>query len=100
MGAINFSNEAKAKTAGEAYDYLVEEALYEHGHNPYNGTISTCDIGRCTLSFAKYNEKNRDKAYEHIEKNDWGSKWVADYVDLGKDAKGDRHFLFYGWASI
>lgn len=100
MGAINFSNSVKAKNAVEGYDILVDEALYEHGHNPYNGTISTCDMGRCTLSFKKFKEENYDKAYEHIEKNDWGSKWVADYIDMGKDDNGDSHFLFYGWASI
>ena len=99
MGAVNFSDEAKAKNASAAYDYLVEEALYEHGHNPYNGTISTCDMGRCTLSFKEFKEENIEKAYDHIEEIGWGSKWVADYVDLGKDKKGDSHFLFYGWAS-
>ena len=54
MGAVSFSNSVKAKTAGEGFNILVEQALYECGHRSYNGTISTCSMGRCTLSFKEY----------------------------------------------
>ena len=43
MGATTFGNLAvgRFKNASEAYDDLVSEALYESGHDSYNGTIST-----------------------------------------------------------
>jgi len=99
MGACNFSNMATAKNAGEAFDNLVEDAVYEYGHSGYNGTISTCCLGRCTLSFKKFDKANIDSAYKHIEDMDWGNKWTADYVDLGTVDNGNHKYLFYGWAS-
>ena len=41
MGAHNFHTQAYGVTAGEAYRDAVDQALYEYGHDPYNGTIST-----------------------------------------------------------
>ena len=44
MGANSFSQleVGKYKTAGEAYRAAKQEAEWEDGHDPYNGTISTC----------------------------------------------------------
>ena len=101
MGAINFCNTESGKTASEAYNKLCEEAVYYYGHDPYNGTISTCDMGRCTLSFKEYESGNEDKAYHHILKEmDYGEKRTANYVDLGYDSKRKtNHYIFYGWAA-
>ena len=99
MGGIGFTARAKAKNPGKAYDELVEEAIYYHGHDPYNGTISTCDLGRCTLSFPTFKEENLEKAYAHIEERDYGEKWTAAYVDLGKTKGGFHEYLFYGIAA-
>ena len=43
MGATDFGNLAvgRYKTASEAYNSLVEDALHDSGHDSYNGTIST-----------------------------------------------------------
>ena len=41
MGATNFSTTKVAKTPKEAYKKAVKGAEYEHGHDGYNGTIST-----------------------------------------------------------
>lgn len=99
MGGCSFSVSAKAKKPRDAFNELVEEAVYMYGHDPYNGTISTCEIGRCTLSFSKFEKENIETAYEHIEERDYGKKWVADYVDLGKCTDGLHEYLFYGIAS-
>tara|TARA_Y100001973_G_C5104288_1_gene284301 strand:+ start:335 stop:676 length:342 start_codon:yes stop_codon:yes gene_type:complete len=45
MGAFEQTEYAigRFKNAEEAYEYLIEEAQWEHGHSGYNGTISTSD---------------------------------------------------------
>jgi len=41
MGASDFRTVATGKDVADAYRNAVESATYEHGHDPYNGTIST-----------------------------------------------------------
>lgn len=41
MGAQSFQIKGRGETAKEAFGYLVEEAISEHGHDPYSGTIAT-----------------------------------------------------------
>ena len=44
MGATDFAVSIKTtKRADAAYRQIVEEAVYDYGHHPYNGTISTTD---------------------------------------------------------
>lgn len=43
MGATDFAVTAFGKTAADAYRNACEAALYESGHDAYNGTISTTD---------------------------------------------------------
>jgi len=43
MGATNFGTTKVAKNPKEAYKEAVEGALYEHGNDGYNGTISTTE---------------------------------------------------------
>lgn len=64
MGACDFSNMVWSnKGVCDAYQRAVEAALYEHGHDPYNGTISTTsrpvDI---TAKLPRYGTKAFDKA--------------------------------------
>lgn len=42
MGAQDFIIRQKASSPEEAYRLAVETAIVEEGHDPYNGTISTC----------------------------------------------------------
>lgn len=54
MGSYNFFSgisKEKASTAQDAYEYLVQEAIYEYGHNPYSGTIATTDGFRMFTDF-------------------------------------------------
>lgn len=83
MGACNFIHSIVAESATAGFDYLIEEANVNYGMESYNGSINTCSIGRRTLRFDKVNETNRKKAMKHIEDNNNGRKWSADYVDLG-----------------
>jgi len=42
MGATNFVEVMQGyDSADEAYSEAVSQAIYEYGHDPYNGTIST-----------------------------------------------------------
>ena len=59
MGAFESRDYAigRFKNAGEAYNKLVEEAEYEHGHDGYNGTISTSDGFKIITKYPRYNTK-------------------------------------------
>lgn len=84
MGAINFVEEVTTTgTIQDAFDRLVSEYEREYGERAYNGTISTCSLGSCKLSFDKYSESNYKKAQKYITDNHYGSKWIADYINLG-----------------
>ena len=118
MGAHNFSNTKMIKgTASDAYNELREEALYEDGHDAYNGTISTThgfvtprgDVPRYgTKAFDKWEDKVLDDSESYgIEK--WGDcmcieikgamlkKWKERRGLKGR--KGYRAFYFFGWAA-
>lgn len=41
MGAHNFHITSRGESPEEAYEKAVDDAYYEYGHDPYNGTIST-----------------------------------------------------------
>lgn len=104
MGGCDFHVRRAARTAEEAYRSLVEEALYESGHDPYNGTISTTSgfrevtppAGEALDSFI---ERTLDAAAD--DDNRPGAKWGrAACVDLGPSSTGPglREYLFFGWA--
>lgn len=83
MGACSFINKAEASSVYEAFDRLVEGAVRKYGDNRYNGTISTCNLGRTIKTFEKYSKTNEDKAYKLIEKDNYGEKRCAKAIDLG-----------------
>lgn len=83
MGACSFFHKIDGPSAGECFDILVQAAYEQSGHDPYNGTISTCTLGRvhrvadvCTPAVEK-------KVHKMIEDDDYGRKWVATCLDLG-----------------
>ena len=83
MGARSFNHVIQASSAGKAFDMLHGSATYEYGHDSYNGTISTCSMGRCVKSYGVYSKKNTQEAQKIIEDRDNGEKYRADYIDLG-----------------
>lgn len=83
MGACTFYKTCEAETARKAFEELTGDAAYEYGHGRYNGTISTCSMGRCVKTFAEYNKDNVIIADKIIKDLGCGSKWKADYIDLG-----------------
>ena len=100
MGACNFIQFKIAKTPREAFDELVWSVEWEHGHDPYNGTISTTSLSRKAPKVIRkrFTKKAFDDAYKVAEADDWGEKWESRVIDCGA-TKGGHMWAFYGWAS-
>ena len=112
MGAHTFSDTVIGNyTPQEAYRQAVDDALYEYGHDPYNGTISTTNGFQLltdhprpgTQAFYKWEEK----MLETVEK--WGHCYAVEIKGAAlkrwkeragfKGKKGIRGFYFFGWAA-
>lgn len=100
MGACNFIEFYKADTAEKAFKELVQQAEWEYGHDPYNGTISTTSLSRRPVKVIRkrFTKKAVDDAYKVAEKDGWGEKWESRVIDCGA-TKGGHMWAFYGWAS-
>lgn len=100
MGACNFIEFGVGKTAKDAFDALVEEAIYYYGHSDYNGTISTCDLSRKPVKVIQktYGPRAQKKAVQIAKDDNWGEKWEARIIDCGR-TKGGHMWAFYGLAS-
>lgn len=102
MGANAFRNTQSAKTAEEAFDFLVERVRYEDGNGGYTGTIAEKSGFR--MEQPRKGETPRACVSRCAEDDDhWSNdKWGdAACVDGGPDPKqpGLRIFYFFGWAS-
>ena len=100
MGACNFIEFGKGKTAREAFDALVAEAEYYSGHDPYNGTISTTSLSRrpAKVIRKRFTENAVKEAMKVAESDGWGEKWESRVIDCGA-TKGVHVWAFYGWAA-
>lgn len=84
MGAMRFCVVENGRNASEVFDRLAEEARLEYGNDSYNGTISTCSLcEKPSKTYSTYSAKVEDEAYRFIESQNYGEKWVANYIDLG-----------------
>ena len=106
----DFITFAYGKDMQSAYDNAVKQAIYECGHDAYNGTISTtCGFCKCygyvdsNTPWTKTKEgKAIKKAYELLNGMD---KRDCKGIDLGKVSNRITHhngwhkFLFFGWAA-
>ena len=74
MGAFEARDYAigRFKNAKEAYNYLVEQAEYEHGHDGYKGTISTSGGFKIIREHPRYDTK---KFWKFVDKTMDGTKW-------------------------
>lgn len=84
--AIHYkASKTEYETARQAFNALVEEAQYEYGHDPYSGTIATCEF------YGEIQMPVSDEAYE-LALDKIGKREVCYYED-------DDHFHFIGWAA-
>jgi hypothetical protein len=113
MGAEQFITTAEGATADEAFDAARKEALYEHGHRGYSGTIAekegftTFEVpalasadeamarvyARAVLS-GQFERGEGDEEMRRIGEAVDGKWGPAGHIPLA----GKRH-LFFGWAS-
>lgn len=76
MGATVINLRSAGNSMREAYNSAVEDAVYEHGNDPYNGTISTTrgfidltkEFKKSNLSIYEFS----DKLYEESRLQKWG----------------------------
>jgi len=105
MGATNIYLEIEADSLQSAYQSAYDQAVYEHGHNEYNGTISTTEgVIDKTDVFDRIVEGNKgntnkdtcssvdawcDEALDNTHKWDvvWGAKLE------------DNRYILAGWAA-
>ena len=112
MGAITFdlTEVGRYKNASEAYSEAVEEALYDMGHDSYNGTISTTDGFRKLNTHHRYGSKawNKwvEKLLDELDKRDcvcYEIKGTAlKKIKERRGYKGKRNvkaYYFFGWAA-
>lgn len=101
MGACNFIQFKAAGTAQHAFDALVAEAEWDHGHDPYNGTISTTYLKRGHATVAEeWGEAARDAAIGMADADGWGEKRESRAIDCGRTGEAGLHmWAFYGWAA-
>jgi hypothetical protein len=88
MGATSIKytvRQSEYESPQAAYRAMVEEAEYNYGHDPYNGTISTCEFrGRIARPC---NSAEYEEALDNIHKRD-----VYYYED-------GHTWVFIGWAA-
>lgn len=115
MGAHDFGTARITKTPYEAYRKAVKEALYEHGNNSYNGTISTTSGFYFFDEHPRWGTKAFDKWEDKILSDD--NSPVEKYGKCGcieikgkaaknikevngfKGKRGLKVWYFFGWAA-
>lgn len=95
MGASSFSVRAKGKTAAEAFNTAVQDALYAYGHDGYTGSIA--EKNSYKMISVPDDADPYDYAEKLIEEDD---RRIADkYGPAGCIKLADGEYLFFGYAS-
>jgi len=108
MGAHDCSvlKVGRYKSAETAYKSAVEDAHWEHGHDGYNGTISTSNGFRIITNHPRYNTEKFWKFYDYKLDDTKFNKWnciefkgaVLKKVKEEEGYKGKRNIrAFYFW---
>jgi hypothetical protein len=99
MGAHDFMDGAYGLTPEGAYTDLVNASLYESGHNPYNGTISTTDH---FIMIPKKKGESDDDWFQRVIEDERIQKWEACACrvdDEVPEENGKKYYIFAGWAA-
>lgn len=102
MGAEQFVTTAKGKNAQAAFNQARDQALHDHGHSGYSGTIAEksefTKIDRTVDSVEEAQEladKLMDDGDRRID-DKWGP---AGCLYVGRGLDGMKTYVFFGWAS-
>jgi hypothetical protein len=100
MGACSIEERGSGTSMADVYTKLVNQAVYDYGHDPYSGTIATTngffDKTARFNEILKQNDGDSDKAFEIFadeafdNTQKWGPVWG---VNCG------NYYQFYGWAA-
>jgi len=95
MGAVVFMNVGLGSSAKKAFDDLVYEARYQHGHGGYTGTIAEKN------SFVVIPVPDGMTAFQYAEKliDDCDPRVDDKWGDAGCIHVKVDEYLFFGWAS-
>ena len=99
MGAHNFEATAFGATPQEAYEEAVQDSLFEYGHNPYNGTISTTNG---FVMIPKEDGETDGQWHNRVIDDDRVQKWedCACREDTTEpEVNGRKLWVFSGWAA-
>jgi hypothetical protein len=99
MGAHNFETSEWGSTPEEAFRDAQDEAVFEYGHNPYNGTISTVQ-GFVHIPLKE--GEDGGEWHQRILDDPRVEKWetCAYRVDeTTPEENGRRIYIFAGWAA-
>ena len=93
MGACSFMAYGHGKNPGAGYKDAVDEAIYDYGHDPYNGTIST------TSGFVMI-PREEDESYEEWARRVIEDSRVQKWQDCACTAGNSKEeWVFAGWAA-
>ena len=100
MGAHSFTASVYAESAAKGYVLLVNEAVYNHGHDPYNGTISTTN-GFKMVPFLgeESSEAWMERMMDHPDAEKWGNCACTEATHVEKNDEGWPLWHFAGWAA-
>lgn len=93
-GSESFINVAYGDDAEQCFNELVQEAQYEYGHDPHNGTIST-QSGYNVLKM-QFNSRNEAECYADMNL-DSVQKYHCEAVKFTENGK--TGYVFFGWAA-
>lgn len=98
MGAESFYEIFSGKNSRDAFQKAVENALYEHGHSGYTGSIAE----KNNFTMATKEILSSSEAWEmanSLINTDYSNKWgPAGCIQLQTKFK-ENNYLFFGWAS-
>lgn len=99
MGACEFVNVAKGRTAKDAFSRAVEDARYDHGHAGYSGTLA--EKGEFVLISNKRAETVKEACNLAEQLISDGDERIDDkWGPAGCIRVGDTDtYVFFGWAS-
>lgn len=93
-GSESFIDVAYGDDPEQCFNELVQEAQYEYGHDPHNGTIST-QSGYNVLKM-QFNSRNEAERYADMNL-DSVQKYHCEAVKFTENGK--TGFVFFGWAA-
>jgi hypothetical protein len=75
MGASLIEERGRGSSINDAYKRAVEDAIYEHGNDPYNGTISTTSGVKDVTKQYRSSGKSIGDFAEYLYETDQLQKW-------------------------